>query len=311
MERMPFVSVVVLNYNGKLLLKECLDSLLKTVYPRNKFQIIVVDNASSDESVEFINTKYHSVKIVKSEKNVGVVANNLGIKYAMKKSNAGYVVLFNNDVVVHKSWLKELVDVAESDKTIGACGPTILNTDGTIQSLGGTVDVIGTPYLITHHRLSGVVDVSWASACCIMLKSEALEQLDYVVDPRYFIFYDEIDYCWRLKLLGYRTVFVPKSIVTHRGSGTIKIGNKNYSRFIMQHYKNKILTFKKNFRSPLRQILLIPIFLSTLTLTSIWALRGQWGYGTSVLKYIFEKEKQTRGLDNIPLKKQLSLLTRH
>lgn len=307
MVKIPFVSVVVLNYNGKNLLPECLDSLYKTVYPENKFQIIMVDNASADESVEFVNSKYPRVKILKSKKNIGVVANNFGVKFAISKSKADYVVVLNNDVVVSKYWLKELVDVAESDPTIGACGPKVLNSDGTIQSLGGSVDILGTPYLITHHKSFGVVDVTWASACCIMLRSEAIQKLQYLVDTRFFIFYDEIDYCWRLKYQGYRTVFVPKSFVMHKGSGTIKVGNKKYNRFIMEHYKNKILTFKKNFRTPLRQLLLIPIFFTTLFLTSMWAIRNQWGYGTSVLRYFFIKEEQTKGLDRISLKKQVAL----
>ena len=307
MEKLPLVSVVVLNYNGKHLLKDCIAYLYKTIYPKEKLQIIVVDNASTDDSIEFVKTEYPKVNIVKSEKNIGVVANNLGVNFALKKSKVEYVVLLNNDVIVHKSWLKELIEIAESDTTIGACGPTILNSNGTIQSLGGTVDVIGTPYLITNRKSTDVVDVPWCSACCILIKRDALTKLDYLIDSRYFIFYDEIDYCWRLKFLGYRTVFVPKSIVTHKGSGTINIGNKNYRRFIMQHYKNKILTFKKNFRTPLRQLLLIPIFFTTLALTSYWALRNRWGYGISILKYFFNEEAQTKGLDKVSLKKQLSL----
>lgn len=308
MKTTPFVSAVVLNYNGKHLLKECLDSLNETVYQKERFQIILVDNASTDGSVEFTKIHYPDVKVVHSKENIGVVANNFGVEYALKKSKADYIVLLNNDVTVSKNWLQDLVEAAESDPTVGACGPTILNSDGTVQSMGGSVDLIGTPYLKTHHKSSGIVEVNWTSACCIFLKSEAVNKLDYLVDPRYFIFYDEIDYCWRLKYSGYKTVFVPSSVVTHKGSLTIKIGSKNYSRFIMQHYKNKILTFKKNFRTPLRQILLILLFFTTLLLTSIWALRGQWGYGISILKYIFEKERQTKGLEKIPLKKQLSLL---
>lgn len=307
MIKTPFVSIVVLNYNGMHLLKECLDSLYETIYPQDKIRIIVVDNASSDGSEAFIKNNYPEVKIVKSKKNIGVVANNLGVEFAINKLKSEYVVLLNNDVVVKRDWLSELVKVAESDTSIGACGPTVLNSDGTVQSLGGTVDPLGTPCLIIQHKTNGVVDVSWVSACCILLRSEAIKKLEYLVDQRFFIFYDEIDYCWRLKYQGYKTVFVPKSHVTHKGSKTIKIGNKKYNRFIMEHYKNKILTFKKNFRTPLRQMFLIPIFLTTLFLTSYWALRNQWGYGISILNYFFIKEKQTRGLDKISLKRQLSL----
>jgi len=307
MKKPPFVSVVVLNYNGRHLLEGCITSLYKTDYRKDRYNVIVVDNASTDGSAEFLKDNYPRVKIVKSKKNIGVASNNLGVRFALDEIKSDYVVLLNNDVLVHRNWLKELINAVESDSTIGACGPTVLNTDGTIQSLGGTVDIIGTPYLITRHKSSGIADVQWASACCIMFKREALDKLEYLVDQRYFIFYDEIDYCWRLKYAGYRTVFVPKSVVTHKGSSTIKIDNRKYNRFIMEHYKNKIITFKKNFRTPLLQFLLAPIFFTTLLLMSYWALRKQWGYGLSIMKYFFTKEKQTKDLGKIPLKKQLTL----
>lgn len=308
MRKSPLVAIVVLNYNGEHLLRQCIDALYETDYPKNRYNVIVVDNASTDRSVHIIKSEYPKVKIVHSKKNIGVAANNFGVEFALKGKKTDYVVLLNNDVIVQKHWLTELIKASESDPTIGAFGPTVLNSNGTVQSLGGTVDLIGTPYLITRHKSTGVVDVSWISACCIMLKAEALNRLEYLVDPRFFIFYDEIDYCWRLKLEGYRTVFVPKAAVMHKGSVTIKTSNKKYNKFIMEHYKNKIFTFKKNFRMPLKQVLLFPMFFTTLILVSYWALRNQWGYGTSILKYFFTKENQTKGLNNIPLKKQLALL---
>ena len=120
----PLVSVVVLNYNGKIYLERCLSSLLNQTYPY--VEIILVDNASSDDSVNFVRTRFPAVKIIENEENLGFAAgNNVGIRIAQGK----YIVTLNNDTEAHPEWLEHLVRVAESNETIGMCASKVLSFD--------------------------------------------------------------------------------------------------------------------------------------------------------------------------------------
>lgn len=122
----PFVSVIIVNWNGRIHLEVCLDSLLKQTYPN--FEIILVDNASTDDSVSFVRQKYyhpgHKIQIIQNETNLGFAGgNNRGIRAAKDK----YILLLNNDTEVHEKWIEELVNAAEKDSSIGMCASKILS----------------------------------------------------------------------------------------------------------------------------------------------------------------------------------------
>lgn len=131
-KQIPLVSVIIAHHNGRNLIKACLDSLFKIDYPKDKLEVIIVDNCSEDSSANFIKRNYPKVKIIKNNVNSYCKACNLGIA----ESRGAYIVLLNNDVEVKKKWLSALVKVIEKNKSIGALTSKLLNKDGTIQNAG-------------------------------------------------------------------------------------------------------------------------------------------------------------------------------
>ena len=233
----PYVSVIVLNYNGKHLLDDCFSSLDKTDYPKDKLEIVMVDNGSTDDSAKYVKRTYPFVKIVSIYPNSGVVGgNNAGVKKVLDSKRVDYVVLLNNDVVVYKNWLIEMVKFAERKNEVSVCGPVVFNTDKSIQSMGGDVDFLGTPHLLKHKKGRTSGEVFFVSSCCILIKRKVIEELEYFLDSSYFAYYDEIDLCWRIRLLGYKIACVYNSKIIHKGSVT----TKRSGLYIMFHYKNKI-----------------------------------------------------------------------
>jgi hypothetical protein len=219
MKNFPTCSIIILNYNGKAFLKKCLDSVLKTDYPN--FKIILIDNASTDGSVEFLKSYYGSdprLRIICNERNLGIAGGrNIGIGEVKEK----YVVFLDNDTEVHKDWLIELVEVLENDPMIGAAQSKILdiiNRD-TIQCAGGYL----VPYVCCSvMRGIGKVDNGsydhienvCAMGAALAIRRKILDEVGFL-DPEFSFSHDDVDISWRIWLSGYRVVLAPKSIVYH------------------------------------------------------------------------------------------------
>ena len=308
---LPFVSIVVLNYNGKHLLEDCLTSLSDTNYPKNRYRVILVDNGSQDDSIDYAKKNFPFVDILKIQKNQGFAhGNNIGVKHALKDRKIEYIVVLNNDTKVTKNWLLELVKTVNADNGIGICGPKVLNMDGATQSVGGKLDIFGTPHLITGDKNSPrSKDAFFISGCCMLIKRDIIEKLGYVFDPRYFSYFEDIDLCWRTWLLSYRVVCSYKSRIYHKFSQTISKDVKRGNLYLFHNYKNKILTYRKNLRTPLKELTLIPILLSTLIAIFHWSLKSKWMYGLYVFRYLFSKIDDNKQLRKISLKNQLRVLS--
>lgn len=218
-------SVVVLNFNGKKFLCKCLDSVLKSDYPN--FEVIFVDNASTDGSAEFVRSnfgQYSNLRIIQNDRNFGFAeGNNIGARAA--KGN--YVVFLNNDTEVDPMWLKELITVMESDKNIGAAQSKLLLFDRkTIDSAGDFINFYGEGWMRGHGvedkgQYNKVDEVFSARGAAMIVKKQILEEVGYF-DAAFFMVCEDIDLSWRIRLCGYKVMFVPKSIVYHFGSGTRK-----------------------------------------------------------------------------------------
>lgn len=296
-EKLPFCSILVLNYNGKKYLEDCFNSLRKINYPKSRYEVIMIDNASVDDSVKFVKKRFPWVKVLKLDKNYGFDEGyNRGIKIAKGK----YIVILNNDTKVDKNWLIELVKVANMDKKIGICGSKIV--DEKIGDVGeGYINILGVAYQKSSDR---VKECFFTNDCSMLIKKEVVKKMGKVYDSSYFIYFEEIDVCWRARLLGYKVLFVPQSIVYHLGAATAsRMGN------IMNfyHYRNKIWTFKKNSRFPLTQLFMVPISITALFMILYLSVTKKWGHGIRVLKYIFSKKEKTPNINRISLKDQLKL----
>lgn len=189
--------------------------------------------------------------IIKNEKNYGFAeGNNIGIRYALKALNPGYVLLLNNDTVVDKEFLGELVKVAGSDKTAGAVGSAIYlyHKPKTIQSLGGKINMwIGRRRPITkiEENDSGIVEVDYVSGACILVKREVIENVG-LLDEEYFTYVEDVDWCFRIKRKGYKVYSSIKSLIWHKGSASTGGG---YNSFVIYHiFRNNFLFMRKNAR---------------------------------------------------------------
>ncbi|MFW9803591.1 MAG: glycosyltransferase family 2 protein [Candidatus Thorarchaeota archaeon] len=225
MAELPLVTIIVLNYNGRGMLQWCLPSILKTDYPN--YELLLVDNASSDDSVEFVRKRYPSIRIIVNEENLGFAeGNNRGIRLARGK----YIALLNNDVLVEPEWLIELVRIAEQKTQVGALAPKImaLKVDTANQPVQKTrliyntascQDIVGFAYSrgdahIDRGQYDDVEEVLAACGIC-MVSRKALRTVGFF-DSTFFFSHEDIDLSWRMRLAGFKVYYVPTSIIHHR-----------------------------------------------------------------------------------------------
>ena len=248
----PLVSIIVLNVNGLKHLDTCLKSVTMTTY--SNLEVIMVDNGSTDGSVEYVNKRYPSVKIIKNNRNLGfAAANNIGIGV----TRGDYVILLNNDTEVDPNWVSELVQVAESDPLIAACQPKILDFYDRKMfeyagAAGGFIDIYGYPFARgrvfdfveeDHGQYDDSRNIFWAGGVAMLIKRRALDKTG-LLDENFFIYHEETDLCWRFHLSGYKVVFVPSAKVFHKGGATFK--KKPYASWYLLH-RNDFVMLLKNY----------------------------------------------------------------
>lgn len=220
----PLVSIIVVNWNGAHLLEECLTSLLKTVY--HNFEIIVIDNNSTDESEQVVK-KFDSVVFYKHHSNSGYTGgNNIGFRISKGK----YLVTLNNDVIVDPHWLDSPVCLLEKHPSAGiiSCRQMQYYDPEKIDGLFSYLkkDLTFYPYgnnnrFDSKENYSGTGYVLIANGGSAILKKEMVEQIGGF-DERFFAYYDETDLCMRANLHGWKIIYDPNSVVFHKGSQSFK-----------------------------------------------------------------------------------------
>ncbi|MDW7726665.1 MAG: glycosyltransferase family 2 protein [Candidatus Methanoperedens sp.] len=230
------VTIIILNWNGKKDTVECLESLKHITYPN--YEILLVDNGSTDGSVEYFRERYPDIEIIENEKNMGYAeGNNVGIRKAMK-NGADYVLLLNNDTVVDPEFLDELVKVAESDPGIGFAGPKVYYYDynqkkDVINFAGGKLDMWkGKTYHIGLNEVDSgqydeIKEVDYVEGSCLLLRKDVINEIG-LLDPVYFAYWEENDLCMRGNKAGYISIFVPKAKIWHKISASNTNKNKIY-----------------------------------------------------------------------------------
>lgn len=301
---------MVLNWDGKEHLKDCFESLNRINYPKNSYEVIMVDNGSTDDSIEYVKKAFPWVRILALDKNYGFAeGNNKGIEI----SKGEYVLILNNDVKVDKNFLSELVKVMLERPDAAVCGSKIMDFKNPqmLQYAGAYLDITGTPY----HKGSGEIDrgqydkieeVFYALDCSALYSMSALKKLKYIYDPTFFFNAEETDLCWRLKYLGYKALYVPKSVIYHKGAMT---SSKKGTIMTYYLYRNKIWMFKKNLKPPLRQMILALVCARTFCIITYRILRGRWKYGFSVFKHVFDKIESDVDMSKVSFREQLSCLS--
>lgn len=245
------VAVVILNWNGREMLVKYLPRVLE--YSRNEAAVIVADNDSSDDSVAYLDNYSKAVRVIQLEENYGFAE---GYNRALKQVDADYYVLLNSDVEVTHHWLTPMIEFMDSHPDVAACQPKLLavadkDSFEYAGASGGYLDRYGYPFcrgrvFETVEQDRGQYDVAadvlWATGACLMIRSA-----DYWaaggLDGRFFAHSEEIDLCWRLRIMGRRICCLPDSVVYHVGGGTLP---KNNPLKTFLNFRNNLTMLYKN-----------------------------------------------------------------
>ncbi|MBC7333540.1 MAG: glycosyltransferase family 2 protein, partial [Actinobacteria bacterium] len=245
---LPKVSVVIVNYNGEKYIKNCIESIGKVNYDSQKIEIVVIDNGSNDNSVNLIRENFPQVTLITNKKNIGFApAVNMGARAASGK----YVAIINNDIVVDRNWLIELVKAVNGDSEVVCAGSKVLNADGTkIDFVGGMVNFEGKGFQIDYGKPvsedihNQEMYYLFANGSSMLVDREVFLEVGGF-DEDFFAYYEDVDFGWRLWVLGYKVVFVPTSIVYHVHHGTSKAFSEDKLRFLKE--RNSLYSVFKNY----------------------------------------------------------------
>ena len=297
---MPHVTIIVLNWNGLADTLECLESLSRLDYPNHN--VVVIDNGSTDRSPVAVRERFPDVTLIENEENLGFTGgNNVGLRRALEHG-ADYALMLNNDTEVAPNFLRLLVETADADPRVGTAGPTIYYYDQprTVWSVGGCVDwqrgrtwMLGLNEHDTGQFGEEPREVDFVTGCALLVKRAVLEQVG-LLDERFFVYYEETEWCVRAQRAGFKIVHVPTAKIWHK----IPLDARDSSPFVHYYMTRNRLLFLKATGAGMRPWLhtLLAEYLRTLlswTLQPRWrskkphrqvmlrairdALQGQWG----------------------------------
>ncbi|TAL48577.1 glycosyltransferase family 2 protein [archaeon] len=279
---LPKVSVIVLTYNGSDVISTCLDSVIGTNYPKNMLEIIVVDNKSTDNTVEVVK-RFKDVRLIRLDKNYGFAeGNNRGAAAAKGE----YVVFLSQDAKVTKTWLEELIKCIYGKPGIGAACSVSLYYDNKkrINSAGGFWSVLGVSGSIgdiTYTPQNVPRYVFFPSGVSFIMRKDVFRKIGGL-DTDYFLYVEDTDLGWRTWDAGYKVVVCPSSIMYHRKE---MFGTRS-PRYYFFNTKNRLLTIAKD--APLH--IALPMLASSVAIhliqASIFAVKGKPSHAVETLKGI-------------------------
>ena len=224
----PLVSIIILNYNAGNLLLNCVDSVFKSIYPN--FEVLVVDNISTDNSHIVCKKKFEKIHLIENKENLGYCeGNNVGIRNA----NGEFVVILNPDTIVEPNWLNHLMS-AYNEFGEGLYQPKFfsLNEKHVLQSTGNMLHIFGFGFAkdkgkIDDEKMESIEKINYASGTCLFTSKIVLDKIG-LLDPFLFLYHDDLDLGWRAAHIGINSFYVPKSIIYHAESYSIKWSSKKF-----------------------------------------------------------------------------------
>lgn len=291
---MPDLSIIIINWNTRDLLVRCLHAIEQTAGELD-LEIIVVDNASSDDSVPVLRRQFPSVHLVANSSNVGFArANN----QALRMARGRYYLLLNSDAFVHAGAVRTMLEYMEQHPKVGGVGCQLVYEDGTLQRSCSSFPTLATElwqalwldrlfpkspvfgrYLMSYWDMNDMREVDCVLGACLMLRREAIAQVG-LFDERFFMYSEEVDLCYRLKRAGWAIYFVPSASATHIWGGS---ANKVPAQTFLRLYNSRLYFFRKHY-GPMTAALY------RLVLLGSSALRVAVGSFVS----LFKKDPQTR-----------------
>jgi len=222
------VSIIILNYNAGNLLLNCIDSVFKSTYPN--FEVLVVDNISTDNSHVICKEKFEKIRLIENKENLGYCeGNNVGIRNA----NGEFIVILNPDTTVEPNWLDHLMS-AYNEFGEGLYQPKFfsLNEKLVLQSTGNMLHIFGFGFArdkgkIDDEKMESIEKINYASGTCLFTSKIVLDKIG-LLDPFLFLYHDDLDLGWRAAHIGINSFYVPKSIIYHAESYSIKWSSKKF-----------------------------------------------------------------------------------
>lgn len=256
----PLVSIIILNYNAGELLLNCVESVFKSRY--DNFEIVVVDNASTDLSHRKCKEKFEKVRLIENTKNFGYCeGNNIGVREARGE----YIVILNPDTVVEPNWLDELL-IAYKKNGHGLYQPKILSLyeKNILQSTGNMLHLFGFGFardkgLPDNNERNKIEQIGYASGTCLFTSTAVLEEVG-LLDSFLFLYHDDLDLGWRAAQMGIKSYFVPCAIIYHAESYTLKWSAKKFF-WLERNRRYCLLTHysKKTYQKMLPTLILVDI----------------------------------------------------
>lgn len=264
------VAIVILNWNGRKFLEQFLPSVIS--HSAAYAEIIVADNASSDDSVAWMKEHYPQIRLILNQENGGFAK---GYNDALKEVDSEYYILLNSDIEVTENWIEPIIRMMDADHSIAACQPKLRSWYDRENfeyagASGGFIDRYGYPFcrgrlFFSIEKDEGQYDdpceIFWATGACMFVRAELYHKLGGL-DEDFFAHMEEIDFCWRLKIAGYKIMCCPESVVYHIGGGTLP---KSSSRKTYLNFRNNFTLLYKNL--PSNQ--LFPVFFVRLFLDGV------------------------------------------
>ncbi|MDD5110194.1 MAG: glycosyltransferase family 2 protein [Patescibacteria group bacterium] len=269
----PRICVIIATFNGRQYLPELLSSLKNVDYPSDRWGLVVVDNASTDDTVAYLRQQYPTAHGIALNENTGfAAANNVGLRYAMGHDYA-FAYLLNQDTVVTPPFLKEAVTVAGADPATAAVQSKLLRfKTGEINSWGNSIHFLGFGYAGGNRQPDQplpVREITYPSGAALLLRLSALQEVG-LLDDALFMYHEDLELGWRLWLAGYRCVLAPTSLVYHK---------YEFSRSVKKYYwmeRNRLLVILTHYRLPTLLLILPASLLTDLGLIVQSVTGGFW-----------------------------------
>lgn len=268
------LSIVIVNYNVKNLLKKCLESIFE--YEKHiEFEVIVVDNNSIDRSQKMLQRDFPQVKLIENKRNLGFSA---GCNQGIKESQGRYILLLNPDAELTPGGFKKMIDFMDSKPEVGICGPKMTDQKGNFQfscrsfpsyltaisssqSILNRIfpeNLLSQKYLLKNQDHSQIREVDWVSGSCLLAKREMLGKME-LLDERFYMYVEDVDLCYRAKMAGFSVFYFPQVVVIHHiGKST----QKRKFNMLVEHHKSMYYFYRKHHNPS--------VFLRGIVFLSVW-----------------------------------------
>ena len=299
-------AIVILNFNGRDYLKQFLPSVIEYSTPH---EVVVIDNASTDDSLDLLNKDFPTVKVIPLPKNLGFSG---GYNEGLKKVDADYIVLLNSDIEVSPNWVDPVVEFLENSPDVAACQPKILDFKKKTHfeyagAGGGFIDALGYPFCRgrlfqsleeDHGQYNDTREVFWASGACFFVRKEVFEKLGGL-EEEFFAHMEEIDFCWRIWNHGLKVAVCPESTVYHVGGGTLEHAHprKTYLNFrnglaiLVKNERWTALLWKLPFRILLDWVAMIQFSLVSGPVHAFSIIKAHFHFTTRIGRFISKRSQ--------------------